>query len=94
MLRMVRSPIVPLVAGVAAVALIGALGPAGAGKFKYIVLALVWGGILYSALAGYIYTPNFRIERDAENGREFWSAWGVSSVLALMVSYLVLQLPF
>jgi hypothetical protein len=94
MLRMIRSPVVPLAAGIAAIALIVALGPAGAGKFKYIVMMLVWGGILYSAMAGYIYTPNLRIERGAENGREFWSAWGVSCVLALLVSYLALQLPF
>ena len=45
-------------------------------------------------MAGYIYTPKLRIERGAENGREFWSVWGVSCVLALLVSYLALQLPF
>jgi hypothetical protein len=57
--------------------------------FRLTVVGLVWAGMLMSALIGYIYTPNYRVRR-SENPREFWRAYAIFILLALMVTYLFL----
>jgi hypothetical protein len=62
--------------------------------FRYVIVGLIWSGVIFSAVVGYIYTPNFRMKRGPDNRKQFWSAWAASSVLALIASYLAWQLRF
>lgn len=61
---------------------------------KYLILALIWSAAILEALVGFIYSPNYRVRRTAENQKLFWSVWTVQCGLAAFASYLVFQLPF
>ncbi len=61
---------------------------------KYLIIALIWSAAILEALVGFIYSPNYRLRRTAENQKQFWSAWTAQCGLAAFASYLLLQLPF
>lgn len=95
MMRLIRSPLIPITFGLLALVAFAMFGTITGGtlKFKFVVVALVWIGVIWSAIAGYIYTPNFRIRLTDGNKKEFWSAWTASIGLAALASYFALQLP-
>lgn len=91
MLKVLKSPVVPVVGGLLIIWLAAHRGPS---TFKIAALSLIWAGALWSAAVGYIYSPNFRLQRTPENGRLFWSCWGLQCALGGLASYLLIQAPF
>ena len=81
----------PIMGGLLAIWLAARSGPS---AFKIVAVSLIWVGALWSAIAGYIYSPNFRLKRSPENSRLFWSCWMLQCLLGGMASYLLIRAPF
>jgi hypothetical protein len=61
-------------------------------NFKLALLSAIWLGVGVTLLTGYLYTPNYRVNR-RHNPREFWVAFAIGICLALLASYLIFYTP-
>jgi hypothetical protein len=61
-------------------------------QFKWIMIALIWIGMGLSLATGFYYTPNTRLRR-SDDPKAFWTFWLGSLPLAMIATYLALQLP-
>ena len=56
-----------------------------------LMLILIWTGVIFTLATGLFYTANYRVRRK-DSPREFWTAFGVGIVVAIVATLLIVRL--